>query len=102
VNAAVLAPEGTVTEAGRDTAVLPLANATVNPPDDAAEVSVTAQASVPAPVIDPLVQERPLRTPAVDWPVPVRVTTAVPLLEALLLMVSDPAAAPAVVGLNFT
>lgn len=102
VNPAVVAPEGTLTEAGTLAEALLLASATVNPPEGAAAVKVTAQASVPAPVIDAFVQERVFSDPAGDWPVPVRLITAVPLVEALLLMVREPVTAPAVVGLNLT
>jgi hypothetical protein len=102
VNAAVVAPDATVTEAGTVTALLLLARVTVRPPDAAAAVRLTVQASLPEPVMELLVQETALRVPAGDWPVPLRLTTAVPLLEELLLRVSDPLAAPAVVGLKVT
>jgi len=60
VNAALVAPAGTVTDAGTLTAELLLARATVNPPLGAAAVRLTVQASVPAPVRDPLRQETAL------------------------------------------
>ena len=60
VNAAVVAPAGTVTEPGTVTAELLLASDIVNPPLGAAAVSVTEQASVTAPVSEPLLQETPL------------------------------------------
>jgi hypothetical protein len=56
---AVAAPAGTVTEAGTVTDALLLARATVNPPVPACALSVTAQATVPVPVIAVFVQERP-------------------------------------------
>jgi hypothetical protein len=60
----------------------------------AADVSVTVQASVPAPVSDPLLQESALNVDAV-CPVPLRVTVAV---DALLLIVTAPVNEPAAVG----
>jgi hypothetical protein len=60
VNAALVAPAGTVTDAGTVTAELLLAKATVNPPLGAAAVRPTVQASVPAPVTEPLLQETAL------------------------------------------
>ena len=60
VKPAVAAPGATVTLAGTATAELLLAKLTVKPPLAAATFSVTVQLSVPAPVIDPLLQLRPL------------------------------------------
>ena len=57
VNAAVVAPAGTVTEAGTITAVLLLLNATAIPPVGALEASVAVQVSVPAPVNEALAHE---------------------------------------------
>jgi hypothetical protein len=54
---ALVAPAATVSEAGTVTAALLLARFTVNPPLAAASFRVTVQASVPAPVIDALLQE---------------------------------------------
>lgn len=54
------APPGTVTLAGTATAVLLLDRLTARPPVLAARVSVTVQASVPAPVIVPLLQLKAL------------------------------------------
>jgi hypothetical protein len=59
---ALVAPAATVTETGTVTAALFVARLTVNPPLGAAAFSVTVQLSVPAPVIDPLVQLSPLST----------------------------------------
>ncbi len=56
VKLAVVAPLATVTEAGTETAELLLARLTVNPPLPAAELNVTVQLSVPAPLNDPVVQ----------------------------------------------
>jgi hypothetical protein len=62
VKLAVVDPAATVTEAGTVTAELLLARLTANPPLGAAAFSVTAQLSVPAPVIDELVQLSALNT----------------------------------------
>ena len=64
------------------TAELLLARLTANPPLAAATFSVTVQLSVPAPVIDPLVQLSPLNT---GTPVPLRlIKVEVPLKELLV------------------
>ena len=60
VKLAVVDPAATVTLAGRVTAELLLARLTAYPPVRAAVLSDTLQLSVPAPVIDPLVQVKPL------------------------------------------
>lgn len=52
------APEGTLTLEGTVTALLLLDRFTARPPVPALRVSVTLQASVPAPVIIPLAQLR--------------------------------------------
>ena len=69
VKLALVAPAATVTDAGTVTALLLLDRLTAWPPVPAAAFSVTVQASVPAPVIDPLVQLSPLST---GCPVPLR------------------------------
>ena len=99
VKLTVVEPAATVTEAGTVTDELLLARLTVNPPVAAAAFSVTVQLSVPAPVIEPLVQLSPLST---GTPVPLRVTTVEVPPEELLVRVSGPAAVPAVVGSNCT
>jgi hypothetical protein len=66
VKLALVAPEATVTEADTVTAELLLVRLTATPPVDAAALSVTVQLSVPAPVIEPLVQVRPLRIGVVE------------------------------------
>ena len=99
VKLAVVAPEATVTEAGTVTAELLLAMPTGNPPLAAATFSVTVQLSVPAPVIDPLVQVSPLNT---GTPLPVRLITVDVPLDELLVKVNEPASAPAAVGSNCT
>jgi hypothetical protein len=97
VKAAVVAPLATVTDAGTVTALLLLLRVTVTPPLLAADVRVTVQASVVAPVSELLLQETALGA-GTAWPVPLRLTVAVPPAVALLLMVSVPAAAAAVLG----
>jgi hypothetical protein len=56
LNPALVAVAGTVTEAGTETALLLLASPTAIPPVGAEPVSVTVHASVPAPVIEALLQ----------------------------------------------
>ena len=90
MNPALVALAGTVTDAGTVTAVLLLERLTVSPPLPAAAFRVTVQASLPAPVIEALPQESALNAgvlPAVV-PVPLRLTTAMGLVEELLVMVS--------------
>jgi hypothetical protein len=99
VKLALLAPATTVTLAGTVTALLLLARLTVNPPVAAAVFRVTVQVSVPAPVIDPLLQLRALNT---GTPVPLRLTRVEEPLEELLVRVREPEAAPAAVGSNCT
>jgi hypothetical protein len=88
VNPALAAFAGTVTVAGTATAALLLERLTLRTPLAAAEVIVTVQASVPDPVIDPLMQERALNAAGAAVPLPLRVITAVAPVEELLLMVS--------------
>jgi hypothetical protein len=99
VKVAVVEPAATVTEAGTVTALLLLARLTAKPPVGAAAFRVTVQLSVPDPVNDPLVQLSALNT---GTPVPLRLTTVEVPLEELLVRVSEPEAAPAVVGSNCT
>jgi hypothetical protein len=102
VKNAPIAPAGTVTVAGTVNAVLLLDRLTVNPPAGAAAVRFTVHASLPAPVIVPLWQKRVLSVPAAASPVPLKLTSAVPLVGAFVTTVSVPVAAPAVAGSNFT
>ncbi len=99
VKAAVVAPAATVTVAGTATDELLLARLTVNPPVGAAAFSVTVQLSVPAPVIEPLVQLGPL---SIGTPVPLRLTPVEVPPEELLVRVSEREMAPAAVGSNCT
>jgi hypothetical protein len=99
VNAALAAPAATVVEAGKVTAELLLARVTARPPLGAPVFSATVQASVPAPVIELLLQFKAVRT---AMPVPLSPITAVPPVEELLVRVSCPEATAAVAGSNCT
>jgi hypothetical protein len=89
VKLAVVDPAATVTEAGTVTAELLLARLTANPPLGAAPLRVTVQLSVPAPVIDELVQFRLVKVGVLaEVPLPLRPTTIVPFPQALLVIVS--------------
>ena len=99
MKAAVVEPAATVTEAGTVTDELLLARLTAKPPVGAAAFSVTVQLSVPAPVIEPLVQLSALST---GTPVPLRPTAVEVPVEELLVRVSEPEMAPAAVGSNCT
>jgi hypothetical protein len=99
VKLALVAPAAIVTDAGTVTALLPLARLT-GVAVVAAEVSVTVHASVPAPVSDPLLQERALNVGVIGaCPVPLRLIVAV---AALLLIAIDPAKEPVVAGSKLT
>jgi hypothetical protein len=90
-------PAGTVTVEGTATADWLLARFTVNPPLAAAALRVTVQGSVPEPLMDPSVHERPFRT---GMPVPLRLTALED--EESLAIVSCPDTAPATEGSNWT
>ena len=102
VNEAVDALAATVTEAGTVTALLLLESVIASPPVPAGALSVTVQASVVAPVSDAFVHETALSTPGAAVPVPVRVTTLVAPVPALLVIVMDPLDAPTLLGSNVT
>jgi hypothetical protein len=99
VKPALIAPDATVTDAGTLIAELLLARLTASPPLAAAGFTVTEQLSVPAPVIEPLVQLSPVST---GTPVPPRLITVDAPVDELLASVNDPEAAPAAVGSNCT
>ena len=91
VNPALVPFAATVNVAGTVTAALLLDRLTLNPPLPAAAVKVTVQVSVPAPVIEVLLQEIALNTPPAGEllvPVPLSPTTAVAPVDESLLMVS--------------
>jgi hypothetical protein len=96
---ALVEPEATVTVAGTATDALLLATLTVAPPVAAAGFTVTVQASVPAPVMEELVQESAVRT---GTPVPLNATAVEAPVDELLASVSWPVAAPAAEGSNCT
>jgi hypothetical protein len=94
---ALLAPVGTVTEAGTVTALSLLARATSRPPLAALAFSVTVQVSLDAPVTDPFTQFSPVST---GTPMPLKATVAELAFDALLAMVSWPVAEPDPAGSN--
>ena len=96
---ALAAPAATVTDDGTVTDALLLVRLTACPPVPAAAFSVTVQLSVPAPVIDPLVQLNPLGT---GCPVPLRPMVLLEPVDELLVSVTVPLAAPPEVGENPT
>jgi len=98
VKLALLAPDCTVTDEGTLTADLLLARLTVKPPL-AAVFRLTVQLSVPAPVIAPLAQLRPLN-PA--RPLPLKLTAVEVPVDELLVSVNDPETDPAAEGSNCT
>lgn len=105
VNVALVEPAATVTVAGTAIALLLLVTLTVVPPLGAAAPSSTVQLSVPEPVIAALLQVIPssaaeLLGLAASTPVPLRVMTVVGVPDELLVIVSCPAAAPVLPGLN--
>ena len=103
VKLAVVVPAATVTVAGTVTAELLLARFTAKPPLSAAALSVTVQLSVPAPVMEPLVQFNELNTAGLAaTPVPLSPTTSVPFTAASLEIVSAPVAAPIAAGEKLT
>jgi hypothetical protein len=98
VNAALVAFAGTTTDAGTLTALLLLERLTLNPLPDAAELSVTVQASLPEPVIDAPPHDRAAKEAGAAVPLPVRLTAV--LAEELLAIASCPVTEPVVVGAN--
>lgn len=102
MNPALAAPAGTVIVLGTFTAELPVDRFTVKPPGGAAAVSARVHASVPAPVIFPLLHDSILKVAGGAVPVPLRPITAVPLMVELLVTVSCPVAAPIAAGSNCT
>jgi hypothetical protein len=94
---AVAEPAATVTVVGTVTDVLLLARLTANPPVADGAFRVTAQASVPAPVIEPFEQLIPEST---GTPVPLSPITVDAPVDELLASVNVPDAEPAAVGSN--
>jgi hypothetical protein len=94
VKLAPTAPLGIVTLAGTVTAALLLASATTTPPAGAATRSVTAQLSVPEPVIDALLHESDVKEGVEDPPpepeVPLPGPVAAPVPVRLITIVFPP------------
>ena len=99
VNWPEVAFAATITAGGAITAALLLDRPTLKPPVGAGWPIVTVQTSVPVPVMDALLQEKPV---SCGIPVPFRATTAGLLVEELLVTVNWPVAAPSAEGSNCT
>jgi len=100
VNEALVAPAATVTLAGTFTAALLLVSFTAKPPVAAAELSVTLQASLPAPVSVALEHETLLSAATV--PVPLSAMAVLLPVVELLARVILPLTAPAALGSYLT
>ncbi len=94
---AVVAPAATVTEDGTFTADELLDRLTAWPPDGALAFMATVQLSVPALASEVLAQITLL---GIACPVPLRAMVEVVPVEELLVRVTEPLTAPAVVGLK--
>lgn len=97
VKLAEVAPAATLVAAGTVTAALLLVRLILRPPAGAAEFSVTAQLSVPAPVIDPLAQVTLVN---LGTPLPCRPIRRRDPLAALLVKSSSPVSDPVAEGSN--
>ena len=120
MKAALVAFAGTVTVEGTLTAALFVNRLTFNPADADGAFRVIVQRSVPAPVIDALLQVSALNVAepiggtlgvvgglggavdALDVPIPLSAMTAVLPVDELLLTVNCPVWVPAATGLNCT
>jgi hypothetical protein len=103
VNPALAAPAGTMTADGTVTALLLLARLTARPPLPAAAFRVTVQESAPDPDRATLEQLSELKVAGPGAaPVPLRLTTIVPLLGASLAITSWPVATRIAAGEKFT
>jgi hypothetical protein len=98
-NAAEVAPEGMVTDAGTATAALLLTRLTVCPVVRAAPLKLTEHETEAGPTMALLLQASPLKT---GIPVPLRLTVALGHEGALLTMVTVPDAVPLLAGLKET
>ena len=85
-NCALVAPAGTVTEAGTVTALSLLVRLTARPPLAAAAFNVTVQVSIAVPVMDPLTHVNSVSN---GTPVPLSATEVELPFDALLAMVTD-------------
>lgn len=103
VKDAVVAPDGTVTDVGTESALLLLASATASPPVPAALESETEHASVTEPVKELELQVMLLRVTEVVGAAPVpESATVVVVVAALLVRVSAPVTDPVAVGAKLT
>jgi hypothetical protein len=103
LNAALVARAATITVPGTVTEALLLARLAVIPAAGAAPLSVTVQLSVAGPISEPLAQLKELKVGVlVAVPIPLRPTTVIPPLEALLVIANWPVDAPAAVGEKLT
>ena len=107
VNEALVEFAGTVTELGTVASELLLDRFTATPPLCAAAVRVTVHASVPDPVIDPLLHDSALNSaepvpgePVLLAPVPLKLITCGAVVKELFAIANCPVAVPAAVGLN--
>ena len=106
VNEALVEFAGTVTELGTVASELLLDRFTATPLC-AAAVRVTVHASVPDPVIDPLLHDSALNSaepvpgePVLLAPVPLKLITCGAVVKELFAIANCPVAVPAAVGLN--
>lgn len=97
-NCALVAPDGTVIDAGTARAPSLLARLTTRPLLPAAAFRLTVQASTALPRIDPFTQSSPVST---GTPMPLSATEAVLPFDALLAIVSWPLADPDAEGPNW-
>jgi hypothetical protein len=88
VNPALVCPAETLIEAGTVTAELLLDRFTFSPAPGAEVLSVTAQVTVPEPVMAPLLQDSALKATCAAIPVPLRLIPAELPVEELLVMVN--------------
>ncbi|MGA9472155.1 MAG: hypothetical protein WBV36_06810 [Terriglobales bacterium] len=104
MNSALVEFVGTITTVGTVTAEVLLDRFTLSPPPGAAELRVTVQTSVLAPVMVRLLQDSKLNAtePRPVVPVPLKLIAVVPAVEELLTIVSCPVAIPAATGSNCT
>ncbi len=99
VNPTLVCPAGILMDAGTVTEELLLDRLTTNPPLAAATFNVAVQLSVPAPVMEPLLQVNPA---SIGMPFPVRLTIFDFASDEFVDNVSEPDDAPAVIGSNWT
>jgi hypothetical protein len=104
LNPALVAFAGTVTTLGTVTAASLLERPMFTPPLDAAALSFIVQASVPAPCIDPIAQERELKGGAdagtSETPFPFKLTTTLLPVNPSVVKVICPVFVPKAFGLK--